>query len=184
MTAGKVWKVMAISVLLHPLVARSAEPAGPAAPQERPRPATQPGAVKTFAVLEYRVEGNSMMRPIDIERAVTPYLGEEKSIKDVESARQSLERVYHDYRGGGPRRTGPDHRLALSLAAKHQCHGVAAERRSGSELQPSTAAIVPGESHAGPARHAGAARIHDARSSGRRSQRAGLAAAACDIGSQ
>src|SRR5260221_3752881 len=97
MAAEKVWKVMAITVLLHPLVARSAEPAGPAAPQERPRPATQPVAVKTFAVLEYRVEGNTLMRPIDIERAVTPYLGEEKAIKDVESARQSPERLYHDH---------------------------------------------------------------------------------------
>ena len=49
------------------------------------------------ALLEYRVEGNTLMRPIDIERAVTPYLGEEKSIKDVESARQSLEKLYHDH---------------------------------------------------------------------------------------
>jgi hemolysin activation/secretion protein len=97
MAAEKVWKVMVISVLLSPLVARSAESAGPETPQEQPRRATQPVAVKTFAVLEYRVEGNTLMRPIDIERAVTPYLGEEKSIKDVESARQSLEKLYHDH---------------------------------------------------------------------------------------
>jgi hemolysin activation/secretion protein len=37
------------------------------------------------------------MRAIDIERAVTPYLGEAKSIKDVEAARQSLEKLYHQH---------------------------------------------------------------------------------------
>jgi len=51
--------------------------------------------VKTFPILEYRVEGNTVMRAIDIERAVTPYLGVGKSIKDVEAARQSLEKTYH-----------------------------------------------------------------------------------------
>jgi hemolysin activation/secretion protein len=75
---------MAISVLQSFLVARSAEPAAP-----------QP--VKTFPVLEYRVEGNTLMQAIDIERAVTPYLGEGKTIKDVEAARRSLEKLYHDH---------------------------------------------------------------------------------------
>jgi hemolysin activation/secretion protein len=74
---------MAISLLQAPFTARSAEP--PAAP------------AKSFAVLEYQVEGNTLMRTIDIERAVTPYLGEGKSIKDVESARQALEKIYHDH---------------------------------------------------------------------------------------
>ena len=37
------------------------------------------------------------MRPIDIERAVTPYLGENKSLKEVEAARGQLERVYRDH---------------------------------------------------------------------------------------
>jgi hemolysin activation/secretion protein len=52
--------------------------------------------VQAFAILEYQVEGNTLLRPIDIERAVTPYLGENKTIKDVESARAQLERVYRD----------------------------------------------------------------------------------------
>ena len=38
-----------------------------------------------------------MLRPIDVERAVTPYLGENKTIKDIEAARTQLERVYHDH---------------------------------------------------------------------------------------
>jgi hemolysin activation/secretion protein len=84
----KIWGIMAVSFLQSPLIARSAE--GPAV---TPTPAAAP--VKTFPILEYRVEGNTVMRAIDIERAVTPYLGVGKSIKDVEAARQSLEKTYH-----------------------------------------------------------------------------------------
>jgi hemolysin activation/secretion protein len=51
---------------------------------------------KSFPVLEYRVEGNTLMRTIDIERAVYPYLGEGKTIKDVEAARLNLEKLYHE----------------------------------------------------------------------------------------
>jgi hemolysin activation/secretion protein len=75
----KVWGIMAISVLQSLFSARSAE-----APE------------KSFPILEYRVEGNTLMRTIDIERAVYPYLGESKTIKDVEAARLSLEKIYHE----------------------------------------------------------------------------------------
>jgi len=75
----KFWGIMAISVLQSLLSARSAE-----APE------------KSFPILEYRVEGNTLMRAIDIERAVYPYLGEGKTIKDVEAARLSLEKIYHE----------------------------------------------------------------------------------------
>ncbi len=84
---------MAISALQYPLTARSSEPA------KQPPPANPPAAgapVQVFAILEYQVEGNTLLRPIDIERAVTPYLGENKTIKDVEGARAQLERVYRD----------------------------------------------------------------------------------------
>ncbi|HEY2463037.1 MAG TPA: POTRA domain-containing protein [Steroidobacteraceae bacterium] len=74
----KFWGIMAISVLQALLSARSAE-----APE------------KSFPILEYRVEGNTLMRAIDIERAVYPYLGESKTIKDVEAARLNLEKIYH-----------------------------------------------------------------------------------------
>jgi hemolysin activation/secretion protein len=84
MASKKLWGIMAISVLQSLLIARSAE-----------SPAPQP--VKTFPVLEYRVEGNTVMQAIDIERAVTPYLGEGKTVKDVEAARRSLEKLYHDH---------------------------------------------------------------------------------------
>ena len=49
-----------------------------------------------FDILEYRVEGNSVLPAISIERAVYPWLGEKKSIKDVEAARAALEKAYQD----------------------------------------------------------------------------------------
>lgn len=50
----------------------------------------------TFGVYEYRVEGNSLLKDGDIERAVMPHLGEQKSLADIEAARAGLERQYHD----------------------------------------------------------------------------------------
>ncbi len=58
--------------------------------------ASQPDAALKFDILEFTVEGNSRLADIDIERAVTPYLGEAKSFSDIEAARAALEAAYHD----------------------------------------------------------------------------------------
>jgi hemolysin activation/secretion protein len=79
---------MAITALQSPSMARAAEAPASAA-------AAKP--VKLFPVLEYRVEGNTLLQAIDIERAVTPFLGQGKSIQDVEAARHNLEKAYHDH---------------------------------------------------------------------------------------
>lgn len=47
-----------------------------------------------FDILEYLVEGNTVLSVAEIERAVTPFLGEQKTINDVESARKALEDSY------------------------------------------------------------------------------------------
>lgn len=59
--------------------ALAAEPAGP-----------------VFDVFEYRIEGNSVLSTLAIERAVYPHLGEQKTIQDVERARTALEQTYRD----------------------------------------------------------------------------------------
>lgn len=48
----------------------------------------------TFDVLEYEVEGNTVLPTIDVERAVYPFLGEKKHFADVEAARKALEDAY------------------------------------------------------------------------------------------
>jgi hemolysin activation/secretion protein len=49
-----------------------------------------------FDVMEYRIEGNTVLPLGKIEEAVYPFLGEAKSIDDVELARSALEKSYHD----------------------------------------------------------------------------------------
>ena len=64
--------------------AAAAMPASVAAPAAPPR----------FDVLEFQVEGNTVLDNERIERAVYPFLGEGRTIDDVESARAALEQVY------------------------------------------------------------------------------------------
>lgn len=49
-----------------------------------------------FDVLEYVVEGNTVLPAARIEEAVYAHMGEHKAIADVESARTALEKAYHD----------------------------------------------------------------------------------------
>jgi len=74
--------VCALSVPYAPLLCAAEEAA--------PRPA------RTFDIMEFRVEGNSVLPALDIERAVYPHLGPGRGIADVERAREALERAYQD----------------------------------------------------------------------------------------
>jgi hemolysin activation/secretion protein len=96
MVSKKYWGIMALSALQYsdPLAALAADSPPNAAPSG-PAPSSARPAERKFPILEYRVEGNTRLTRIDIERAVMPYLGVGKSIKDVEAARQNLEKTYH-----------------------------------------------------------------------------------------
>jgi hemolysin activation/secretion protein len=76
--------------------------------QAAPEPAELPGDSKsaataspqptpTFDIAEYRVLGNTALDARDVESALYPLLGANKSLTDVESARAALEKVYHDH---------------------------------------------------------------------------------------
>ena len=103
MVSKKFWGIMAISALHSSFLAPRRSP-----PRRRHigRPARRGCAVRHGRTA--RAEGlprpgipasraTASCRTIDIERAVTPYLGEGKTIKDIEAARQSLEKLYHDH---------------------------------------------------------------------------------------
>jgi hemolysin activation/secretion protein len=47
-------------------------------------------------LLEFQVEGNTVLSQMAIEEAVYPLLGPGKSVADVEKARAALEKAYHD----------------------------------------------------------------------------------------
>lgn len=53
-------------------------------------------ASSTFDILEYQVVGNTVLKAEPIERAVYPFLGEKKTIEEVEGARSALEKTYRD----------------------------------------------------------------------------------------
>lgn len=53
-------------------------------------PVTEPA----FDILEYQIEGNTVLTAEAIEKAVTPFLGEGKRLADAEAARTALEKAY------------------------------------------------------------------------------------------
>jgi hemolysin activation/secretion protein len=55
-----------------------------------------PETTKTFFINEYRVKGAHVLTTLEIETAVYPFLGPERSEKDVQAACAALEKAYHD----------------------------------------------------------------------------------------
>ena len=49
-----------------------------------------------FYIQEYRVKGATKISNLEVEESVYPYLGPARTADDVEKARQSLEKAYHD----------------------------------------------------------------------------------------
>jgi hemolysin activation/secretion protein len=49
-----------------------------------------------FYIRQYRVDGAKLLKSLDIEEAVYPFLGPGRTPDDVEKARQTLEKAYHD----------------------------------------------------------------------------------------
>src|SRR5262245_1844001 len=47
-----------------------------------------------FDVFEYRVLGNKVLPQVEVEKAVYPHLGPNKSLQDVEAAKTALEQAY------------------------------------------------------------------------------------------
>ncbi|QJE99325.1 ShlB/FhaC/HecB family hemolysin secretion/activation protein [Luteolibacter luteus] len=50
----------------------------------------------TLLIREYRVQGSTLLTPLEIEEAVYPYLGPGRTADDVEQARAALEKVFRD----------------------------------------------------------------------------------------
>lgn len=48
-----------------------------------------------FDILEYVIEGNTTLPAARIEETVYPFMGEQKTIADVQQAREALEKAYH-----------------------------------------------------------------------------------------
>lgn len=77
-------------------VALSAVPSGAPNPATSPSPQAASAATEqpTFAIREFRVLGNTLLDRRRVEAAVYPFLGPNKSLQDVEQARDALAAVY------------------------------------------------------------------------------------------
>jgi hemolysin activation/secretion protein len=49
-----------------------------------------------FDIFEYVVDGNTVLGVTEVEKAVYPFLGEKRTIADVENARSALEKAFHE----------------------------------------------------------------------------------------
>jgi len=81
------WVALCFSCVLA--AAQGAAPAAPAA-------SGAAGAQPRFDILEFQVEGNTVLADAAIERAVMPFLGPERQMESVEAARAALEKVYQN----------------------------------------------------------------------------------------
>jgi len=80
-----------------PLLAADGEPSA-AAPAVTPSvtPVAASSVAPVFDLLEFTVEGNTVLSNVTVERAVYPHLGPGKNMADLEKARAALEAVYQD----------------------------------------------------------------------------------------
>ena len=97
------WVFFSGLLLASPVVAADAVPADAAshAPSVAQAPRAD-AASRRFNVMEYQVAGNTVLPNLAIEQAVYPWLGESKTIDDIDHARASLEKAYRDA-GPSPR---------------------------------------------------------------------------------
>lgn len=51
---------------------------------------------RTLDVAEYRIEGSAVLPQVEVEAAVYPFLGPDRTLEDVERARAALEKAYSD----------------------------------------------------------------------------------------
>ncbi|MFH1044846.1 MAG: ShlB/FhaC/HecB family hemolysin secretion/activation protein, partial [Pseudomonadota bacterium] len=61
----------------------------PAAVAETPSP--------RFEIVRFAVEGNTLLKPQEIEKAVAPFVGGQKDFADIQRALEALEQVYRGY---------------------------------------------------------------------------------------
>ena len=52
--------------------------------------------LNNFYIREYRVTGANRLKKLEVEEAIYPFLGPQRTPDDVEQARLTLEKVYHD----------------------------------------------------------------------------------------
>lgn len=90
--------LLCAGIAVFALHARSAKadepPASSAAQAPDSAAAGQSGSARKFDISEFDVEGNTVLTDRDIERAVYPFLGPNRTMSDIDGARAALEKAY------------------------------------------------------------------------------------------
>jgi hemolysin activation/secretion protein len=81
-----VFAAAGLSVAVIPV--QAAEPA--------PKPDSAPKPEPHFDILEFVIDGNTVLPATELEEAVYPFLGEDRVASDVDRAREALERLYRE----------------------------------------------------------------------------------------
>ena len=114
----KINGLLLVCIIMHPLLTLAEEPVlseqqGIEQPMEQVTTAQAPAQLEEtkpeqtnatekaeenpkFNVFEFQIDGNTVLAKGKLEEAVYPFLGESKTIEDVEKARSALEKVYQD----------------------------------------------------------------------------------------
>lgn len=88
------WRAVCLAILGLGAQGTAMAQATADAAAEAPAPAVQPEAERRVDINEYIVRGNTVLDARSIERAVTPYLGPKRTMKDIEGARDALLAAY------------------------------------------------------------------------------------------
>jgi len=83
-----------VALFLSSFGAFAKVPAAPTAPAVASSAPAPPDAQPHFDILEFQVEGNTVLPDEAIEQAVMPFLGPDRQMGSVEAARAALEKVY------------------------------------------------------------------------------------------
>ena len=67
----------------------------PVADTPAPEDTAPPPPEERFSILEFLVDGNSVLTSRDIETTVYPFMGPGKTLTDIQNARKALEEAYH-----------------------------------------------------------------------------------------
>lgn len=88
----------ALGLLAAPAPLAAAHRVAEAAPAAKPEaaPAPKPAAPQRFTIDDFEVQGADSLPQLDLETAIYPFLGPDKTAEDVEKARAALEKAYQD----------------------------------------------------------------------------------------
>lgn len=92
----RIWRAGLFAVLCCAVHFAWADAASGGGSDEAPAERVATADENRFDILEYQIEGNTVLSNIAIERAVYPHLGERRTIADVRQAVTALEQAYRD----------------------------------------------------------------------------------------